>query len=144
MPPYKEPENNWDKSLFYYLHILQNAPIYLWNRGPSVKLPQISWFFIVIFNFGYRCIIICELNKSIHETLTNSCTILDMDDCRCVILKEINNFVSLIASLIFKFKSIFSKKKLPLIENLRIKSLNCFKHQINIIVVILSCGSFFH
>ena len=31
-------------------------------------------------------------------------------------------------------------KKLPLIENLRVKSLTCFKHQINIIVVLLSCG----
>ena len=35
-------------------------------------------------------------------------------------------------------------KKLRFIENLRIKSLSCFKHQVNITVFFLSCGCFFH
>ena len=44
-----------------------------------------------------------------------------------------------------KFKNYFSeKKKHPLIENLKIKSLISFKHQINIIVVILSHGIFLY
>ena len=63
-----------------------------------------------------------------------------MDDCQCVILKEINVFLSLIICPIvnnlintstsrkrnkyhgYKFKNYFSEKKLPLTENLRIKS----------------------
>ena len=31
--------------------------------------------------------------------------------------------------MVFKFKIYFSAKKLPLIENLKIKSLMCFRHQ---------------
>ena len=38
--------------------------------------------------------------------------------------------------MVYKFKNYFSEKKLSLIVNVRIKSLTCFKHQINIIVVI--------
>ena len=76
----------------------------------------------------------------------------EMYGCQCMIMKEIKIiFVSMIicstvGSLINtspegKETSIDKKneKKLPLIENLRIKSLSCFKHQINIIVVVLSC-----
>ena len=44
--------------------------------------------------------------------------------------------------MVYKFKISFSEKKHPLIENLRIKSLNCFSHHVNIIFVTLSCGSF--
>ena len=36
-------------------------------------------------------------------------------------------------------KVFFSEKKLQLTENKKIKSLNCFRHQIDIIVKILSC-----
>ena len=43
-----------------------------------------------------------------------------------------------------KFKNSFvPQKKFLFIENLRIKYLTCFKHQINTIVVLLFCGSFF-
>ena len=38
--------------------------------------------------------------------------------------------------MVYKFKNSFSEKKLSLIVNVRIKSLTCFKLQINIIVVI--------
>ena len=41
-------------------------------------------------------------------------------------------------------KSFFGEKKLPLIENLRIKLLSCFNHQINITVVLLSYEILFH
>ena len=33
---------------------------------------------------------------------------------------------------VYYFKNAFCEKKLPLIENLRIKSLSCFKYEINI------------
>ena len=46
--------------------------------------------------------------------------------------------------IVYKFKNSFSEKKLPLVENLKIKSLVYFKYQFSIIVVKLSCGSFFH
>ena len=46
--------------------------------------------------------------------------------------------------IVYKFKNYFSEKKLPLVENLKIKYLVSFKHQFSIIVAILSCGSFFH
>ena len=45
--------------------------------------------------------------------------------------------------IVYKFQNYFPEKKLPLIENLSIKSLNYFKHQISKISVILYCGSFF-
>ena len=40
-----------------------------------------------------------------------------------------------------KFKNAFCKKKLKLIENLRIKPLSCFMHNINITVVLLSTNN---
>ena len=71
----------------------------------------------------------------------------EMDGCQCMILKEVNVFVSLIICpivnnlkeeekniMVCKFKNYFSEKKLPLIENLKLKSLTCFHHQIDIIV----------
>ena len=30
-----------------------NTTIHLKNRGPSIKVPLISWFFIMNSNFGY-------------------------------------------------------------------------------------------
>ena len=30
-----------------------NTTIYLKNGGPSIKVPSISWFLIMNFNFGY-------------------------------------------------------------------------------------------
>ena len=38
--------------------------------------------------------------------------------------------------MVYEFKNSFSEKKFSLIVNVRIKSLTCFKHRINIIVVI--------
>ena len=104
-------------------------------------------------------LIFCVVSSS--DYLTNSFTIHEMDDCQYVILKEINIFLSLIictivADLInmstwtkihiiaYKFKNSFTEKKWPLIQNLRIKFLTCFKHQINIIFLIFSYGSFFY
>ena len=43
--------------------------------------------------------------------------------------------------IVYKFENSFSEKKL---ENLKIKSLVYFKYQFSIIIVTLSCGSFFH
>ena len=42
-----------------------------------------------------------------------------------------------IASWYTNAKNSFSEKKLPLVENVRIKSLTCFKYQINIMVVLV-------
>ena len=44
--------------------------------------------------------------------------------------------------MVYKFKISFSEKKLPLIENLRITTLNYFKHRINIILVIFVLRKF--
>ena len=38
---------------------------------------------------------------------------------------------------------VYLRKIVPFIENLRIKATTCFKHQINITVVLLFCESFF-
>ena len=80
-----------------------------------------------------------------------------MYGCLCIILKEIDLiFVSVIADNLINTsiwrernkyyseliqKRFFCEKKLPLIQNLRIKYSSCFKDQININVVLLSCGS---
>lgn len=40
--------------------------------------------------------------------------------------------------IVYKFKISFSEKNFPLIENLRIASLNCFRHSINTILLIFS------
>ena len=44
--------------------------------------------------------------------------------------------------MVYKFKNSFSEQELPLIENVRIKSLTFFKHQINVIVVIFVLWKF--
>ena len=95
-------------------------------------------------------------NKSDH--LTQSFMIYEMCGYQCMITKGIHIiFVSMTICSIAKaliitytwrkrnkyysvlIQKYFCEKKLPFIENLRIKSLSCFKHQINIIVL-LSCA----
>ena len=77
----------------------------------------------------------------------------EMHGCQCMILKEIKIiFVSMIICSIVgnpthppegketSINNLKNEKKLPLTENLRLKSLSCFKHQINKIVFVLWCG----
>ena len=94
-------------------------------EGPNVKLPLISWLFIMPFNFlTYVHIINSGLNKSnsppwlffsffkfykwyqmaqnitynknSSDNLTKPFIIYKMYDCQCMILKETNIFVSVI------------------------------------------------
>ena len=65
--------------------------------GPSIKLPLISWFLIMLFNFGYVYIISCGLNGCIYivknsscDNLTNSFTIPEMYGRKCLVTKGIN------------------------------------------------------
>ena len=92
-------------------------------------------------------------SKIVQIVITNSFSIHSMNKCQCLILKEINVYVSILDNIfncwqphqsihlkkkkksqkksIQKYtnaKNHFSEKKLPLIENLRVKSLDCLKH----------------
>ena len=67
-------------------------------------------------------LIICSITYHLIKTLSASVPEVKKDSITCTV------------NLIF----CLPKKKLPFIENLRIKSLTCFKHQINITVVLLS------
>ena len=75
----------------------------------------------------------------------------EMHGCQCMILKEIKIiFASMIICSIvgnpthppegkvLSINNLKNEKKLPLTENLRVKSLSCF--QINKIVFVLCCG----
>ena len=95
------------------------------------------------------------------DNLTNSFTIQEIDDCQCVIIEGnegtciLDNFFWLSTTsstyppkgkensiMVYKFKNSLSEKQLLLIENLGIKSLTWFKHQINIIVAIFVLWKF--
>ena len=70
----------------------------------------------------------------------------EMYGCQCMILKKIKIiFVSLIiCSVVGNLNNTSAWRKrikdVSLIENLRIKSLSCFKHQMNIIIVFFPCA----
>ena len=69
MPVYKEQGKNLHKCSFHIQtkSTKDEIPIFTYKMGrPIVKLPLISWFFIVPFNFGYVHIINCGLNKCIY------------------------------------------------------------------------------
>ena len=111
MLPYKEQGSNLDKRLSSYLNIILQSPIkypmkypiYLQDQdgGPSVKLPLISRFVIMAFNFGYVYNMFTWFKQNIYiknsssHNLTDSFTIHEIDDCQCVIPKEINIFIFL-------------------------------------------------
>ena len=69
--------------------------------------------------------------------LKNICILDSLFDCYPAEVKEKS-------IIVYKFQISFSEKKLPPMENVRMKSLIFFKHQINIIFMIFPCGSFFH
>ena len=71
-------------------------------------------------HIGLTFFVICSINYNLTNTLLIS-------------PPEVKN------SIIYSVR----QKKLPFIENVRIKSLTCLKHQINITVALLFCGMFF-
>ena len=91
MLPYKERGSNLDKPLSSYLNIILQSPIkypmiypiYLQDQGggPRVKLPLISRFLIMAFNFGYVYIMFTWFKQNIYiknsssHNLTDSFTI---------------------------------------------------------------------
>ena len=67
--------------------------------GSSVKLPLISWFFIIAFKLSYLHIIRSDTHaytKNGSDNLGKSYTIHEMYECQCMLLKEANIFVSMI------------------------------------------------
>lgn len=77
-----------------------------------------------------------------HETEVNELHIFKLDNllyyfqsCQDINLKGAR-------TILCKSGNFFSEKKLPL-EILETKFLTCFRHQTNITVVLLSCGSSF-
>ena len=85
----------------------------------------------------------CDTEGNKH--ICNLDNLFDLQPCQNIHLKEKKQISHSNKEIIaYKFKNSFSVKKLPFIESLRINSLTCFNHQFNIIVVILSCGNFFH
>ena len=121
---------------------------------PSVKLPLISWLFIIPYNLGYSHISNSGLKnvyvKNSFDNLIKFFMIHKMYGCLCIILEEPN--IVFVSTIIFSiadylintstwrerkksyilqctsWKMLFLK--LSLVENLRIKSLSLFKHQI--------------
>ena len=101
--------------------------------------------------------------NSSFDNLTNCFTIHEMYDCQCIILKEMNivfvtlSICSIVNNLIstsswrnrnkyyrIQIQKLFSSKDTSTYWKFKNKSLNCFKHQINIVVVLLSCRYFYH
>ena len=71
--------------------------------GSSVKLPFISWLFIIAFKLSYLHIIRSDTHaytKNGSDNLAKSFTIHEMYACQCMLPKEANIFVSMI---IFSF-----------------------------------------
>ena len=139
--------------LFKYNQLKNEIPTSIYKMdGPSVKLYLISQLFVKPFNFSYVYIINSSLKnfvriKNSSENYTKSFMIHEMYGCHCMILMGINIILAsviirsivenlIITSSLMKrnnyyselMQKLFCEKKLPYIENLRIKSLRCFKH----------------
>ena len=138
--------------LFKYNQLKNEIPTSIYKMGgPSVKLYLISQLFVKPFNFSYVYIINSSLKNFVHiknssDNYTKSFMIHEMYGCHYMILMGINILASVIIrsiveNLIIKsslrkrnnyyselMQKLFCEKKLPYIENLRIKSLRYFKH----------------
>ena len=139
--------------LFKYNQLKNDIPTSIYKMGgPSVKISLISQLFVIPFNFGYVYIISSSLKnfiriKNSSDNYTKSFMIHEMYGCHGMILMGINIILasviicSIVENLIITsnlrkrnnyyselMQKLFCEKKLPYIENLRIKSLRCFKH----------------
>ena len=90
-------------------------------------------FFMIHKMYGCLCITLKEIDLVFVSVII--CSIAD-NLINTSIWRERNKYYS---ELIRKY--FFCEKKLPLIQNLRVKYPSCFKDQITINAVLLSCGS---
>ena len=90
-------------------------------------------FFMIHKMYGCLCITLKEIDLVFVSVII--CSIAD-NLINTSIWRERNKYYSELIQ-----KRFFCEKKLPLIQNLRTKYSSCFKDQININVVLLSCGS---
>ena len=147
----------------------EDKPINLRNNGPSIEVPLIFWFLIMTFNICFYPqlwvkwvlykleIVLGILDKLINDS-RNVCGCLTLNEIHIelayLIIGPINDNLTNTSSTpppevkttvlyIVNLIILCTSKKIPFLGNLSIKSLTCFKHQINITVVLLFCGSFF-
>ena len=142
-----------------------NTSIHLKSNRPYINVPLIFWFLIMIFYlcfyhqlwFKWVCIDIGNSSGYIRQTHSRFPKYLTLNErhiqLTSLIICLINNNLTNTSSTPppeGEKKTVLSiahfcvpQQKLPFIRNLRVKYLTCFKHQINITVVFLSCESFF-